>query len=110
MSPDPQTTRHLAIRFKWELLREIGARGFRLMLVENRQPEYAKGACASHNFCDANMPMLRAFQLTLGRQPAILEAEPDPDQADRDTALWNAAWDLCHATEFFTKEPTEHAA
>lgn len=42
--------------------------------------------CASHNFCDANMPMLEAFQTVTGRTP----------ETDQDFDLWGAAWQRAH--------------
>jgi len=53
----------------------------------NATPEYA-GACASHDFCDANELMLKALA-DVGR---IF------DQSQTD--LMNAAWDLSRANGF----------
>lgn len=53
----------------------------------NRLPEYrAIGACATHDFCDANEAMAPAFAEVTGHE---IDAE---SQADAD--LWGAAWDL----------------
>lgn len=45
-------------------------------------------ACASHDFCDANLAMEEAWLKVLGRSP-------DLDDQD-DTKTWNAAWELAH--------------
>lgn len=42
-------------------------------------------ACASHDFCDANMMMLEALQAVTG------EADAYPHSPD-DVSLWNEAW------------------
>lgn len=49
-------------------------------------PAYADKACASHDFCDANMAMAAAFHSCLGREPDVA--------GERDAGLWNAAWEL----------------
>jgi len=43
--------------------------------------------CHTHDFIDANMSMLAAWEIVTG------QAEIDGDN-DTDTALWNAAWNL----------------
>jgi hypothetical protein len=53
---------------------------------------YAGGACASHDFCDANMAMAEAFDHVMGRQPT--SDEGDVAQSEADCALWNDAWNL----------------
>ena len=53
--------------------------------VRHRNVAYAPGICASHDFCDANMAMLPAFERVMGHEP---EAE-----SEEDAALWSAAWD-----------------
>jgi len=61
----------------------------------NASPEYAD-ACATHDFLDANMSMLQAFEVLFGREPAFLQGTDEkgnhnPEQ-EADIALWNAAW------------------
>ena len=48
--------------------------------------------CASHDFCDANMAMLEAFE-----RCGLGEADPSDDAT---LNLWNRVWDLAKATEF----------
>lgn len=57
----------------------------------NRQPKYL-GCCATHDFCDANEVMAEAFTKTTGRAIDL--------NSQRDTDLWNAAWDQAKAAEF----------
>lgn len=47
---------------------------------------YAKGACASHDFCDANMAMEAAFRQVMGRSIAA--------DSQEDANIWNDAWEL----------------
>lgn len=47
--------------------------------------------CASHNFCDANMAMVEAFEFFQEELP-----DDDGDQAQFD--LWNKAWDYAKKT------------
>lgn len=58
------------------------------MINRNFTSGYA-GACASHDFCDANEVMAEAFQTVTGR-------EPDPAD-DADATVWNAAWSAARA-------------
>ena len=64
------------------------------MRRRNVSPEYADGACASHDFCDANMAMLEAFKRVVGRAPDLAE--------DADVNLWDNAWNEAHA-QFLTE-------
>lgn len=62
------------------------------MRERNATPDYAAGACASHDYCDANMIMLEACE-TLG-VPTVLDftdGEPDHEKACQ---VWNAAWEI----------------
>jgi len=57
----------------------------------NATLEYS-GCCATHDYCDANILMLHAWQKVYG-------VEPDPaceDQADS----WNRAWDTARESGF----------
>lgn len=46
--------------------------------------------CATHNFCDANMVMLDAFNV-IG-EPASIDFDDDSAGHDRAADIWNAAW------------------
>lgn len=73
--------------FALGLLKEVGIRNYREIKRRNSfDPCYALGgACASHDFCDANVVMRLAFV-------AVMEREPDCNDRE-DTKLWNDAWE-----------------
>jgi hypothetical protein len=60
----------------------------------NTTPAYAY-SCASHNFCDANMAMLTAFEV-------ITECDYDLDNQSH-VDLFNAAWDYAKANHLTKK-------
>lgn len=61
-------------------------------VVERNRAEKSPGVCHSHDFCDANMAMLGAFE-ALG--------VPDPDVDDPAVLkLWSDAWDIAFKNEF----------
>lgn len=62
---------------------------FEEIRVRNRT--YEKGICASHDFFDANMAMLEAFEETFDRAPQIHDGAP---LKAHDQMLWNRAWDI----------------
>lgn len=60
--------------------------------VNETDPSYADGgACASQDYCDANMAMDAAFQKVLGREPNVVGEGAD---VVADCAIWNEAWEL----------------
>lgn len=76
------------------------------------------GICASHDYCDANMPMAEAFETVMGYAPMTL---PNPDGGERvfcsdvdtpeseasqeaDCALWNRAWAIAK-DRYLTQKP-----
>jgi hypothetical protein len=58
----------------------------------NRRSDY-EGCCASHDFCDANMAMLKAFEDITGQ-------EYDSDDGYQ-TSLMNEAWDLAKVSDYY---------
>ena len=46
--------------------------------------------CASHDYCDANMAMIEAFNRVLGREPASWFA----NDSDADMRLMDEAWNI----------------
>ena len=58
----------------------------------NAEPEYA-GCDATHDFCDANVAMILAFQRIVGREI--------DHHSDSDNALLNNAWDLAKKNNYF---------
>lgn len=61
--------------------------------ARNASPAYA-GCCASHDFCDANMPMADAFEAVMGR-PFV---PADGPVADADLTLVNEAWNIARTS------------
>jgi hypothetical protein len=86
-----ETIEMLALAFATKLRAEIGDENLAEVVRRNALPEYAC-ACASHDFCDANMPMAAAFEEITGREPDV--------SSEEDCALWNAAWDAAKARRF----------
>jgi hypothetical protein len=84
--------RAIAKAFADNLRDELTGLQFTLMRLRNRT--YAEdgrtAVCASHEYCDANIPMSAAFEAVMGRPvlPAFGE------MADADVALWNEAWSI----------------
>lgn len=85
---DPEAlrkARKLAKAFEAKLRAGLTDEQYAEMLRRNQTPEYAT-CCASHDFCDANMVMFDAWVECFGSEPEL--------ESDRDTAIWNQAWDL----------------
>ena len=81
--------------FAARLLAEIGPANLQEVIRRNALPAY-RGCCASHDFCDANMPMMDAFEGTTGR-PLLGEV----GMADGDCDLFNSSWEMAKANAFF---------
>lgn len=80
----------IACYFAQALEQDLTAEQFAEIKRLNATPEYSDGICASHNYCDANVFMLEAFE-AFG-----LSAPEDSDEPA--VAIWNGAW------EFASKE------
>ena len=90
------TAEQIARAFSDKLIAYNGVRLIKEMNRRNGTPAY-KDCCASHDFCDANMVMLAAFE-SLGL----------PDPLERlatgvapDFTLWNEAWELARSNKFY---------
>lgn len=90
----------LADAFVVEIRAEVGF--FDLIAIDRINAERNDMTCATHDFCDANMPMDAAFTKVFGR--SILPE--DGEMADADCDLWNAAWSRAKALGF---SPTTRA-
>lgn len=73
----------LAKDFARRLVIEIGLAN--VAEANKRNKTYSDGACASHDFCDANMVMDAAFKAVVGRETG---------DTDEDLKLWANAWDM----------------
>lgn len=80
-----------------------------LAIVRQRNRDWASPlVCATHDFLDANMVMAAAFAQIIGHEPQgswethydaslgrhVADDPEEKKQAERDTALINAAWDF----------------
>jgi hypothetical protein len=77
----------IAERFAEVLRNWLSAEEWEQMKVRNQfDSRYSGGACASHDFCDANMAMQEAFE-------SVMEHICDGDN-EVDCVIWNTAWEL----------------
>lgn len=93
-----------------ELLRdEIGVIDMARVRRRNASPSYqGEGApCASHDFCDANMVMLEAFEKVMDHEPRFLngtdEAGDYSPEGQADLDVMNAAWAYAKAAHLTAK-------
>lgn len=103
----------LAAAFAAELESDLTPEQMAMVRTRNATPDYAGSVCASHDVCDANMPMAAAFEKVTGREP-VTSWETNPDhspcdpaealQAQADCALWSAAWDIAKRDYLTAKE------
>lgn len=80
------TVERLALALRAAIGDELSAADWQRMRRDN--VGIAAGVCASHDYCDANMPMAAAFESVMGR-PALPDDGP---MSDDDMRLWNEAW------------------
>ena len=74
----------IALRFSAGLQIILTESEFAAMRARNATLEYGGGICASHDYCDANLPMAAAFAAVMGR-------EVDPTNSG-DAGIWSKAW------------------
>ena len=82
--------------------------------IDERNAGYAAngqhGICATHEYMDANVTMMQAFRMVMGREQRI--TSEDEAGADEDAALWNKAWayasrqGFAKLVEFIETDPT----
>lgn len=92
---------NIATAFAAGLRKELGKACFAEVRRLNATPEYGRGVCASHEFCDANMVMLPAFEKAMGR--------PFDVESVEDQKLWNDAWNDAHRNYLIKAEPAQEA-
>lgn len=94
----------LAFRFSRLLLDDIGAANL-ATVIERNAANVNPSVCHSHDFCDANMTMLTAWQVTFSvgveNGPAFMTG--DSEMADSDLERWNRAWAFAKGHKFFTE-------
>jgi hypothetical protein len=87
-----KTTEKIALEFSKELLKELGKEEFKEMVELSRENTDPK-ICVSHDFCDANMPMLEAYE-------RVTKYEPQANN-DAHNKIWSDAWNVAVKNDFF---------
>lgn len=87
--------RELAREFARQLRAEIGDERMTIVNMKNATVPYA-GSCASHDYCDANVVMMRAYTNLTG----IAEADIRLDD-EATVSLFNYAWDTARDNNFY---------
>jgi hypothetical protein len=82
-------TKMLARIFAEELQRELGDRWSEFLA---KQAHDWDNTCSSHDFCDANMTMSRAYEIVYGESVDIDD--------DLTVKRWNEAWDIAAKARF----------
>lgn len=95
----------LAREFVRTILRWLTPDEVAELRLRNATPEYAgSNACATHDFCDANMALDEAYRTTTGRELIDDMQTADGDTAEEQDAAWwdyiNGAWDLAKSADF----------
>lgn len=79
----------LALEFCQVLRRWLTPEEMAEVVLRNHNSQY-QGACATHDFCDANM--------------AMLEAANNVGVDEEDYETWNRAWDIAKEADFALTE------
>tara|TARA_R110000868_G_scaffold140148_1_gene355467 strand:- start:397 stop:720 length:324 start_codon:yes stop_codon:yes gene_type:complete len=83
----------LARLFGEQVQAALSATEFRAAVDANKSDGPDSTVCHTHDYCDANMLMLAAWQEFFGGEPDV--------SSEEDTAIWNDAWSIAKAAEFF---------
>ena len=94
--PDQTQVEKIAKSFSMILKLWLGTATVREIARLNATASYAK-ACATHDFCDPNEAMLRAFEINSVTHPAESEDRPNLD-------IWDAAWEIARQNQFYVNE------
>lgn len=87
-----ETIEEIAAEFS-KIVREwIGTINLEKVITKNKTAEY-KNACAIHDYCDANMAMLEAFENQTGMELNL----DDPIHQ----AMVNEAWEIARIKDFY---------
>jgi hypothetical protein len=87
----------LAHAFADEMRAELGDRWLRF-LAQQATDDPPFHTCSSHDFCDANMIMARAYERVY--------SEPVDVGDDLAVSRWNAAWNIAAGARFFGHKET----
>lgn len=82
----------MAKAFSAELLSELGQKNMTIVIERNQTEEY-KGACATHDFCDANQVFLDAHERFFNEEMEVLSNES--------ISFTNRVWDLAKKNNFY---------
>lgn len=93
-------TIRLARAFGEQVQETLTVSQFRQVIDGNKAEPENSGICHSHDFCDANVSMHDAFVATFGRNP-LDTPSADNIMSDADEKLWNDAWAIAKAADFF---------
>lgn len=83
----------ISVVFSQKLLADIGPDNLAAVNALNDTEEYSGNICASHDYCDANMPMFEAVKNVTGLDPEVSD--------ETYAALWSDAWDIAKRNRFF---------
>lgn len=98
MEVDPMQVEAVAREFSKVLRAWLTDEQMGEVVALNAGPGYRRtSVCASHNYVDANMAMAEAF-VTLGH------AVPDGPLDEFNYDVWNAAWDMAKANQFYPEQ------
>lgn len=86
---DQEAAARISVAFTRILRKWLGRETIGRIQEENK--ELPAGVCASHDYCDANVPMAIAFRAVMRRNMDV--------QSPADCALWGAAWDHFRSTD-----------
>ena len=113
----------IAREFSKGLLKELGQELVEQIVNDNellnlKVTRSEEKFCSSHDHCDANMVMLRAFRTVMNRVPLFLMSENDVDQSlrDEEMELFNSAWTTASKNRFWLpvkykiQKPARHFA
>ncbi len=88
----------IAKEFCTQLQDELGAAKVAKIARLNRTPKFQDGACATHDFCDANQVMLNAFEARGVAQPT--DSKLGSTGWNKAIAIWEAAWNIARENDF----------
>lgn len=94
MSLDLKTQQEILIadKFSKNLIDSLDDHEIQSIIQLNNTEHYST-CCATHNYCDANMPMSDAFEEVVGREINL--------QSEEDIMLWNMAWKRARDNDFY---------
>jgi hypothetical protein len=90
---DAVVIEQLAKKFGEVLQEWLSAEEMKTIIQRNKSGVYSEDVCASHDFCDANMAMDESFLRVLFRNAS--------GSSDHDIYLWDSAWKMAKAADFF---------